>query len=76
MAGEGGLEEGVEGADDLEGLRAAGFGFGAAGDPVAPSAHDDGGEGRAYVAFVDGHVFEFAAARDDMLDTMKAMVLQ
>ena len=49
FAGEGGLEEGVEGADDLEVLGAAGFGFGAAGDPVAPAAHDDDVEERAFV---------------------------
>ena len=46
------MEEGVEGADDLEVLGAAGFGFGAAGDPVAPAAHDDDVEERAFVASV------------------------
>ena len=46
LAGEGGLEEGVEGGDDLEVLGAAGFGFGAAVDPVAPAAHDDDVEER------------------------------
>ena len=45
-AGEGRLEEGVEGADDLEALGTAGFGFGAAVDPGAPAAHDDCVEGR------------------------------
>ena len=44
------MEEGVESADDLEGLGAAGFGFGAAGDPVAPAAHDDDVEGWALAA--------------------------
>ena len=55
LAGEGGLEEGIEGvesADDLEVLGAAGFGFGAAADPVAPAVHDDDVEGRAFVASV------------------------
>ena len=52
LAGEGGLEEGVEGADDLEVLGAAGFGLGAAGDPVAPALHDDDVKGRAFVASV------------------------
>ena len=52
FAGEGGLGEGVEGADDLEVLGAAGFGFGAVVDPVAPPAHDDNVEGRAFVASV------------------------
>ena len=46
------MEEGVEGADDLEVLGAAGFGFGAALDPVAPAAHDDDVEGRAFAASV------------------------
>ena len=46
-AGEGGLEEGVEGADDLEVLGAAGVAFGAAVDPVGPAAYDDGVEERA-----------------------------
>ena len=39
LAGEDGLEEDVEGADDLEVLGAAGFGFGAALDPVVRVAH-------------------------------------
>ena len=73
LAGEGGLEEGVEGADDLEVLRAAGFGFGAAGDPVAPAAHDDDVEGRAFVASVDGHVLKFAGAGEDLLDAAEAV---
>ena len=52
LAGEGGLEAGVEGADDLEVLGAAGFGFGTAGDPVVPAAHDVDVEGRSFVASV------------------------
>ena len=40
------MEEGVEGADHLEVLRAAGFGFGAAVDPVGPAGHDDDVEER------------------------------
>ena len=73
LAGEGGLEESVEGADDLEVLGAAGFGFGAAVDPVAPAAHDDDVEGRAFVASVDGHVLELAGAGEDLLDAAEAV---
>ena len=47
LAGEGGLEEGVEGADDLEVSGTTGLGFGPAVDPVAPAAHDDHVEERA-----------------------------
>ena len=53
LAGEGGLEEGVEGADDLEVLGAAGFGFGAAVDPVAAVAHDDDVEERVILRLRD-----------------------
>lgn len=73
LAGEGGLEEGVEGADDLEVLGAAGFGFGAAVDPGAPTAHDDDVEGRAFGASVDGDALELAGAGEDFLDAAEAV---
>ena len=73
IAGDGGLEEGVEGADDLEVLGAAGFGFGAAADPVAPAAHDDDVEGWAFVASIDGHVLEFAGAGEDLFDAAESV---
>ena len=73
MAGEGGLEEGVEGADDLEVLGAAGFGFGAAVDPVAPAFHDDDIEGWASGAAVDGDACQFAGAGEDFLDAAESV---
>ena len=57
----------------MEVLGAAGFGFGAAGDPVAPAAHDDDVEGWAFVASVDGYVFEFAGAGEDLFDATEAV---
>ena len=72
FAGEGGLEEGVEGADDLEVLGAADFGFGATVDPVAPAAHDDDVEVGAFGAAINGHVLEFAGAGEDLLDAAEA----
>ena len=42
LVGEEASEEGVESVGDLEFFSgAAGFGFGAACDPVAPGAHDE-----------------------------------
>lgn len=73
LAGEGGLEEGVEGADDLEVLGAAGFGFGAAVDPVGPALHDNDVEGRAFVAAVDGDALELAGAGEDFFDAAEAV---
>ena len=73
LAGEGGLEEGVEGADDLEVLGAAGFGFGAAVDPVGPAAHDNDIKRRAFVAAVDGDVLEFTGAGEDFFDAAEAV---
>ena len=67
------MEEGVEGADDLEVLGAAGFGFGAAVDPVGPALHDNDVEGWAFVAAVDGDVLEFAGAGEDLFDATKAV---
>ena len=44
------MEERVEGTDDLDVLRAAGFGFGAAVDSAVLAAHDDDVERRAFAA--------------------------
>lgn len=67
------MEEGVEGADDLEVLGAAGFGFGSAVDPVGPAAHDDDVERRAFVAAVNGNAFEFAGAGEDFFHAAEAV---
>lgn len=67
------MEEGVEGADDLEVLGAAGFGFGAAVDPVGPALHDNDVERWAFVAAVDGDAFEFAGAGEDLFDAAKSV---
>lgn len=67
------MEEGVEGADDLEVLGAAGFGFGAAVDPVGPTLHDNDVEGRAFVAAVDGDALEVAGAGEDFFDAAEAV---
>ena len=67
------MEEGVEGADDLEVLGAAGFGFGAAVDPVAPALHDNDVERRAFVAAVDGDVFKLAGAGEDLFDATESV---
>ena len=53
-------------------LGAAGFGFGAAGDPVAPAAHDDDVEGWAFAASVNGHVLEFAGAGQNLFHAAEA----
>ena len=73
LAGEGGLEEGVEGADDLEVLGAAGFGFGAAVDPVGPTLHHNDVKRRAFVAAVDGDALELAGAGEDFFDAAEAV---
>lgn len=67
------MEEGVEGADDLEVLGTAGFGFGAAVDPVAPALHHNNVEGWAFVAAVDGDALEVAGAGEDFFDAAKTV---
>ena len=52
---------------------AAGFGFGAAVDPVAPAAHDDDVEGWAFTASINGHVLKLAGTGEDLLDAAEAV---